>query len=324
MNENKPLLQVEDLCVDFATRKGALRVLDHVGLHVNQGESLGIVGESGCGKSMTALAIMRLVPAPSGQITKGRIRLRGLNLLELSEKRMQNVRGNDISMIFQEPMTSLNPVFTIGMQIAESIERHQNASRAEALDKAAEILAAVQIPEAAQRLRQYPHELSGGMRQRVMIAMALSCQPSVLIADEPTTALDVTVQAQIFDLLLDIQNRMGTAIILITHDMGVIAETTDQVVVMYAGRKVEEGPVREIITSPRHPYTQGLLKCIPDLKADPVTEIPGIVPDLSLLDAGCSFRPRCPYSATRCREKKPPDFEVGENHRAACWLVEAV
>ena len=294
MNEQDTLLKVEDLCVDFAASTGAIRVLTNIDLHVRQGESLGIVGESGCGKSMTALAIMRLIPSPPGQISEGRILLRGNNLLDISEKHMQDVRGNEISMIFQEPMTSLNPVFTIGTQIAENIRRHQGTSRSAALKQAVEMMWAVKMPIPEQMIRQYPHELSGGMRQRVMIAMALSCQPSVLIADEPTTALDVTVQAQIFDLLLDIQKKMGTSIILITHDMAVIAEIAQRVVVMYAGHKFEEGPVREIVSNSQHPYTQGLLRCVPHLKIDPdpdreeLVEIPGVVPDLSQLGKGCA------------------------------------
>ena len=326
MTEVSTVLRVEELCVDFSTREGSVRVLDDINLHVNQGESLGIVGESGCGKSMTALAVMRLIPTPPGSISKGRVLLRGLDLLEFSEKRMRDVRGNEISMIFQEPMTSLNPVYTIGMQIAESIQVHQGASKAESLKRAEEMMRAVGIPAADQRLRQYPHELSGGLRQRVMIAMALCCQPNVLIADEPSTALDVTVQAQIFDLLLDIQERTGTAIILITHDMGVIAEVSRRVVVMYAGRKVEEGPVGEIIANPRHPYTMGLLQCVPHLKEDPgpdrekLIEIPGMVPDLSRLGQGCAFAPRCGQAVPACTDKRPPEVEVGTDHYAACWL----
>ena len=328
MTENETLLKVEGLCVDFATRRGMVRVLEDVNLHVNQGESLGVVGESGCGKSMTALAILRLVPSPAGWISGGRVYLKGNNLLKLNEKSMQAVRGNEISMIFQEPMTSLNPVFTIGSQIAESSQHHQGLSRQEAMDNAVEMLRAVGIPLPEQRIRQYPHELSGGMRQRVMIAMALSCQPSVLIADEPTTALDVTVQAQIFDLLFDIQEKTGTAIILITHDMGVIAEVSKRVVVMYAGRNVEEGPVREIIEHPRHPYTQGLIKCVPHLRADPgptreeLIEIPGTVPDPSQLGAGCAFAPRCTYAMGQCIENiPPPSVEIGDDHLLACWLA---
>jgi len=330
MNEQDTLLQVEDLCVDFAARTGAIRVLNNINLHVRQGESLGIVGESGCGKSMTALAIMRLIPSPPGQISEGRILLRGNNILDISEKHMQDVRGNEISMIFQEPMTSLNPVFTIGTQIAENIQRHQGTSRSAALKQAEEMMWAVKMPIPEQMIRQYPHELSGGMRQRVMIAMALSCQPSVLIADEPTTALDVTVQAQIFDLLLDIQKKMGTSIILITHDMAVIAEIAQRVVVMYAGHKFEEGPVREIVSNPQHPYTQGLLRCVPHLKIDPdpdreeLVEIPGVVPDLSQLGKGCAFSPRCEHAMSQCYEEKPHEVEVAINHRVSCWLSNGV
>ncbi len=326
MKEQQTILQVEDLCVDFASRMGAIRVLNNINLHVRQGESLGIVGESGCGKSMTALAIMRLIPSPPGQISEGHILLRDRNLLELSEKKMQDVRGNEISMIFQEPMTSLNPVFSIGNQIAENVQRHQGDSRTDALKKAVEIMRAVKIPAPEHRIRQYPHELSGGMRQRVMIAMALSCRPSVLIADEPTTALDVTVQAQIFDLLIDIQKEMGTSIILITHDMAVIAEIASRVVVMYAGHKFEEGPVRVIVTNPQHPYTKGLLRCVPHLRTDPgsdheeLMEIPGVVPDLSQLGRGCAFSPRCEYAMSQCHDEKPKEVEVGENHHVSCWL----
>ena len=320
-------LQVDNLCVEFDKRQGSVRVLNQVNFHVDKGESLGIVGESGCGKSMTALAVMQLIPNPPGRITSGQVMLRGEDLLQFSEKQMQDVRGNEISMIFQEPMTSLNPVFTIGNQITESIRRHQRVSKQEARNRAVEVLNAVGIPAAKQRLGQYPHELSGGMRQRVMIAMALSCQPSVLIADEPTTALDVTVQAQIFDLLLDIQETTGTAIILITHDMGVIAEVTQRVMVMYAGRTVEEGRVADIIANPKHPYSQGLIQCVPHLKEDPgpvrekLLEISGLVPDFSQLDGNCSFLPRCSQACDQCREGPPPVQEIDMDHRVACWMA---
>lgn len=326
MNEIGAVLKVEDLCVDFSTRKAHVRVLHGINLHVDRGETLGIVGESGCGKSMTALAIMRLIPVPPGRISEGRVVMGDRDLLKLNEKQMRDVRGNHIAMIFQEPMTSLNPVFTIGSQIAENIQRHQGASRADALKQAVAMMGAVKIPAPDQRVRQYPHELSGGMRQRVMIGMALSCRPSVLIADEPTTALDVTVQAQIFDLLRGIQKEMGTSIILITHDMAVISEVAKRVIVMYAGHKAEEGPVREIITNPRHPYTRGLLRCVPYLKTDPGPDreelmvIPGIVPDLSRLGKGCPFSPRCEHRMSQCNEKTPPEFEAGKNHWVACWL----
>jgi oligopeptide/dipeptide ABC transporter ATP-binding protein len=323
-----PLLQVKGLCVDFSTRNGNVQVLDHLDLHLAPGETLGIVGESGCGKSMTALSIMQLIPVPPGNISGGQILLNDTDLLQLSESRMQDIRGNDISMIFQEPMTSLNPVFTIGTQVSENIRRHQSATRLEARDKTIQILEAVGIPAPEVRIKQYPHELSGGMRQRIMIAMAISCQPKVLIADEPTTALDVTIQAQIFDLLRQIQKEMETSIILITHDMSVIAEFANRVVVMYAGRKVEEGMVRDIIDSPRHPYTKGLINCIPFLKKDPGTEreelneIPGVVPDMSQLGIGCSFAPRCNYVMDKCYQEKPPEVRLNDNHYTYCWYVE--
>ncbi len=324
----KPLLQVKGLCVEFSTRRGNVQVLNHLDLHLDPGEALGIVGESGCGKSMTALSIMQLIPVPPGNISAGQILLNDTDLLQLSEKHMQDIRGNDISMIFQEPMTSLNPVFTVGTQVSENIRRHQSATRAQAREKTIQILEAVGIPVPELRIHQYPHELSGGMRQRVMIAMALCCQPQVLIADEPTTALDVTIQAQIFDLLRQIQTEMGTAVILITHDMSVIAEFADRVVVMYAGSKVEEGMVRDIIDTPRHPYTRGLISCVPFLKKDPGTEreelneIPGVVPDMSQLGVGCSFAPRCNYVMEKCYLEKPPEVRLGDNHHAHCWYVE--
>ncbi len=326
----EPLLQVKGLCVDFSTRKGNVRVLNHLDLHLLPGEALGIVGESGRGKSMTALSIMQLVPVPPGNISAGQILLEDTDLLQLKDDQMQDIRGNEISMIFQEPMTSLNPVFTVGSQVAENIRRHQSATKAQAREKTIQMLKAVGIPAPEVRIHQYPHEMSGGMRQRVMIAMALSCQPSVLIADEPTTALDVTIQAQIFDLLKQIQQDMKTSVILITHDMSVIAEFADRVIVMYAGRKVEEGLVRDIIDSPRHPYTQGLINCVPFLKKDPGTErkelneIPGVVPDLRQLGAGCSFAPRCDYVKDHCHEKMPPEVTLEEQHTTFCWHVEEV
>lgn len=328
MTGTDTILDIKNLCVDFEVRKGRVRVLNDLNIHLERGEALGIVGESGCGKSMTALSIMRLIPTPPGNIANGEILLNGDNLLNLKEKEMQDIRGNEISMIFQEPMTSLNPVFTNGSQVAENIRRHQSASRAEAREKAIEMLRLVGIPAPEQRFKQYPHELSGGMRQRVMTAMALSCQPSILIADEPTTALDVTIQAQIFDLLRDIQSRINTAVILITHDMGVIAEFATRIVVMYAGRKVEEGPVREVINNPRHPYTKGLISCVPFLKKDPggeqedLNEIPGMVPNLSLLEQGCPFAKRCDHVTDQCRAEFPPQSTVGEKHLVMCWHSE--
>jgi peptide/nickel transport system ATP-binding protein len=322
-----PMLKIRDLSVDFTVRTGQVRVLDRINLTLAAGETLGLVGESGCGKSMTALAIMRLIAAPPGRISSGRIELDGKNLLALTEREMRDVRGNEVSMIFQEPMTALNPVFTVGNQISESIRRHQGLNRKEARVKAFEMLKAVGVPAAEKRLTQYPHELSGGLRQRVMIAMALSCRPRLLIADEPTTALDVTIQAQIFDLLLEMKQRMKNAIILITHDMGVIAENVQHVAIMYAGRKVEEGPVDRIIANPQHPYTQGLIACAPHLTDNPdpnrpaLTEIPGIVPDLSQLGDGCPFAPRCTRAQAKCLANRPLETEIATGHRVSCWLA---
>lgn len=322
-----PLLSVEDVVVDFHTRAGKARVLDHVSLEVAEGEILGIVGESGCGKSMTALSIMGLVPNPPGKVTSGAIRLEGRDLVGLSETELCDVRGKDIGMIFQEPMSSLNPVFTVGEQIAESVRLHEGASPRAAMARAVEMLRAVEIPEPELRAKAYPHQLSGGMRQRVMIAIALACRPRVLIADEPTTALDATVQAQIFDLLQDLQREMGTAIILITHDMGAIAELADRVAVMYAGRVVEKGVVETVLSNPEHPYTRGLITCVPHLVPvpppvrEPLLEIPGMVPALTDLGRGCAFAPRCRERIARCDDAKPP-LEAGEDaHLTACWVA---
>ena len=322
-----PLLALQDLRVDFDTRDGAASVIRDLSFELAAGETLGIVGESGCGKSMTALAIMGLVPAPGGRVAAGSVRLAGEDLVGAGEARLREIRGNEISMIFQEPMTSLNPVFTVGEQIAETVRLHQGLDRRAALGRAVEMLKAVGIPAPERRVREYPHQLSGGMRQRVMIAMALACRPRVLIADEPTTALDVTVQAQIFDLLEELQRSTGTAIILITHDMGAIAELAERVVVMYAGRKVEEGPVDEILSRPLHPYTRGLIECVPHLLADPpperpaLVEIPGVVPGLAELGRPeCPFAPRCPHVMEECRRAMPAEASPAPGHRVACWL----
>ena len=322
-----PLLELRDVEVEFRTRNGIARVLDRVSFRLSAGSTLGIVGESGCGKSMTALTIMRLVPQPPGRVGGGAILLDGENLLAATETRMREIRGNEISMVFQEPMTSLNPVFSVGDQIAETVRLHQGLGKRAALDRAVEMLAAVGMPAPERRVREYPHQLSGGMRQRVMIAIGLACGPRVLIADEPTTALDVTVQAQIFDLLIDLKERTGTSIILITHDMGTIAEMADRVVVMYAGRIVEEGPVDPILEAPLHPYTRGLITCVPHLEdhpspqRQPLTEISGMVPALTALGRGCAFAPRCAHAMDRCREQAPA--LIGEDeHRVACWLYE--
>jgi len=326
MAADAPLLDVEGLRVEFRTTRGTANVLSDVGFSLNRGETLGIVGESGCGKSMTALAVLRLIPSPPGRISGGRIRLRGEDLLRASEARMREVRGNEISMIFQEPMTSLNPVFTVGDQISESLRLHGGLRGARARARVLDMLRAVGIPAAERRIDQYPHQMSGGMRQRVMIAMALACRPAVLIADEPTTALDVTVQAQIFDLLRELQASQGTAIVLITHDMGAISEMADRVVVMYGGRVVEEGSAEAILARPGHPYTQGLIACLPALGGDvpeartPLAEIPGVVPPLWELQHGCPFAQRCSRALPRCASEMPPAFETAPAHRAACWL----
>lgn len=323
---SETLLEIRQLQVEFDTFDGRVRVLDDLDFSLLSGETLCIVGESGCGKSMTALAIMGLVPSPTGHITGGKILFENEDLVHAPEARMRNLRGNRISMIFQEPMTSLNPVFTVGEQIAEAVRLHQNLGGRAARARAIEMLRAVRIPEAGKRVNEYPHQFSGGMRQRVMVAMALACEPSILIADEPTTALDVTVQAQIFDLLEELRERKSTSIILITHDMGAVAEMADRVIVMYAGRKVEEGPVDAILERPAHPYTVGLLACRPILRLGAVgaraklAEIPGVVPPLHLLGAGCSFAPRCPQSQERCRREAPPTVAISDGHGAACWL----
>ena len=316
------LLQIEDLRVTFNTRYGPVTALDSVSLSVNAGETLGVVGESGCGKSITALSVMGLIPSPPGKIAGGAIRLAGEDLTKASEARMRALRGAEMAMIFQEPMTSLNPVFTVGDQIAEAIMLHQKVSADQAFRDAVALLDRVGIPSPDRRARDYPHQLSGGMRQRVMIAMAVSCRPRVLIADEPTTALDVTVQAQIFDLLNEIQRDFGAAIILITHDMGAISEMADRVAVMYAGRVIEQGLADDVLDLPQHPYTRGLISCIPALGKgeDTLREIPGVVPPLHMLGAGCAFADRCAHRAPRCDSEKPLLHAHG-HHPVACHAV---
>ena len=320
-----PLLSIKNLTVVFKTRLGEVPVIDDVSFSIAPGEILGIVGESGCGKTMTSLAIMRLMPE-QGKVTSGSIRLSGEDLVVASEARMRGLRGNEISMVFQEPMTSLNPVFSVGEQIAEVLKAHQGLSKIEARDHAVELLESVKIPLPSRRANDYPHQLSGGMRQRVMIAIALACKPKVLIADEPTTALDVTVQAHIFELLHELRDQTGTSIILITHDMASVAEMAERVMVMYAGRKVEEGPVEEILTNPLHPYTQGLIRCVPHLmeKISPVRqdlhEIPGIVPPISHFGRNeCLFAPRCSFVEDRCLNQRPMDSKRATEHMTACW-----
>jgi len=326
--EAATLLDVTDLRTYFFLRGGILKAVDGVSFALKPHETLAIVGESGCGKSMTALSLMRLIPDPPGKVVGGSVKLDGRDLLALDERAMRQVRGKDISMIFQEPMTSLNPVMTIGNQIAEALLLHEGLSRPDALRRAVEILRLVRIPEPEQRLKEYPHQLSGGMRQRVMIAMALACNPKVLLADEPTTALDVTIQAQILDIILDLQKKLGTAVILITHDLGVVAETAQRVIVMYAGRKVEEALVGELFARPLHPYTHGLMASIPRLELmrggtgetkRRLEEIKGIVPALTNLPVGCTFAPRCPFALEKCRREFPPYEEKRPGHWAACW-----
>ena len=323
----RAILEIDNLQTHFFTSAGVVRAVDGVSYGVRSGETLGIVGESGCGKSVTALSILRLVADPPGRIVGGAIRFAGTNLLDLSESEMEGIRGNDISMIFQEPMTSLNPLLTVGRQISEAIALHRGLSRRDARDQAIEMLRRVHIPEAERRVEAYPHQLSGGMRQRVMIAMAVSCDPKVLIADEPTTALDVTIQAQILDLMRELQDRLATAIMLITHDMGVVAENADRVVVMYAGRKVEEASAEVLFEQPGHPYTKGLLGSIPNLEVAAhasarrprLNEIKGMVPSLADLPNGCTFAPRCAFATAECGAASPPLLQHRPDHWIACW-----
>ncbi|MGA9011849.1 MAG: ABC transporter ATP-binding protein [Acetobacteraceae bacterium] len=322
------LLEVENLQTHFGTPDGVVRAVEGVSFYVNAGETLGIVGESGCGKSVTAMSILRLIQEPPGKIA-GAIRFEGRNLLEVSEQEMREIRGNAISMIFQEPMTSLNPVLTVGRQIGETLQLHQGLSSRDAEKRAVEMLVLVGIPAPERRVREYPHQLSGGMRQRVMIAMALACNPKLLIADEPTTALDVTIQAQILDLMRDLKKRLGSAIMLITHDLGVVAEMCQRVVVMYAGRKVEEGAVEEIFARPMHPYTRGLLGSVPKLGSSLVdggrgklAEITGLVPSLRQKIVGCPFAGRCPMATELCSRVAPAIEIKAQNHLVACHYAE--
>jgi len=321
------VLEVKNLHTVFFTNSGLFRAVDDLSFTVRRGETLAIVGESGCGKSVSALSIMRLVPDPPGRIVGGSVMLEGTDLLELDESEMRDIRGNRISMIFQEPMTSLNPVMRIGDQITEAIRLHREIKPREAWKQAVDMLRLVRIPEPERRALEYPHQMSGGMRQRAMIAMALACRPALLIADEPTTALDVTIQAQILALIVDLQQRLGTGLILITHDLGVVAQTAQRVIVMYAGRKVEEATVGTLFENPRHPYTRGLMASMPEVisqgtRADArLIEIPGMVPSLTNLPPGCAFAPRCRLAIDRCRAEYPPlqDFD---GHLAACWRAD--
>ncbi len=319
------LLDVRGLQTYFSTEGDVVKAVDDVSFVLRKGESLGLVGESGCGKSVTSLSIMRLVADPPGKIVGGEILFQETNLLKLSESQMRKVRGNDISMIFQEPMTSLNPVFTVGDQIAEAIQLHRKTTRAEALEITVEMLRKVHIPAPELRVHEYPHQLSGGMRQRVMIAMALSCNPLLLIADEPTTALDVTVQAQILDLLGTMKSQYGLSLLLITHDLGVVAEVADRVAVMYAGRIVEQGPVNSIYLEPRHPYTQGLLRSVPRLDSTEthrLETIEGVVPNPLEMPPGCAFEPRCNQALAECSKQRPPLVEIGAKLEVRCFLYQ--
>ena len=315
------LLEVRDLRTLFSTDEGDFFAVDGVSFAVEAGKTLGVVGESGCGKSVTSLSIMGLVPSPPGRIASGSIRFEGRELVGAPAQTMQDLRGNGIAMIFQEPMSSLNPVFTIGEQIVEGLLRHRKISRAQATERAIKMLRKVRIPAPEQRFHEHPHKLSGGMRQRAMIAMALACEPRLLIADEPTTALDVTIQAQILELMRTLQRETGTAIVLITHDLGVVAEVADDVVVMYAGRVVEQAPVQALFEAPQHPYTIGLLGSIPRLDAQRsrLASIEGQVPSPLRRSAGCSFAERCPFADARCRAEAPGLREVGARHQSACW-----
>jgi peptide/nickel transport system ATP-binding protein len=323
----EPVLDVNALKTYFFTRSGAVKAVDGVSFALARGETLAIVGESGCGKSVTALSLMRLIPDPPGRIVGGSISLDGVDILGLNDDEMRAMRGRDISMIFQEPMTSLNPVMTIGRQLGEVLRLHQTLTKSELQKKVTALLSLVRIPEAAQRARQYPHQLSGGMRQRVMIAIALACNPKVLIADEPTTALDVTVQAQILELIVSLQKKLGTTVILITHDLGLVAQTAQRVIVMYAGRKVEEAKVEALFANPQHQYTRGLMASLPRLgllrgetaATNRLQEIPGMVPPLTNLPPGCAFAPRCPRADERCTAENPPYEEKTAGHWAACW-----
>nr|WP_217365250.1 MULTISPECIES: ABC transporter ATP-binding protein [Brevibacillus] len=319
-----PVLQIENLQTHFFTDRGQIPAVDGVTITVNKGEVVGIVGESGCGKSVTSLSVMKLVPNPPGKIVGGTIKFKGEDLVTANEKRMRDIRGNEIAMIFQEPMTSLNPVFTIGNQIGEAIRLHTKASKKQSRDRAIDMLKKVGIPRAEAIVDEYPHQLSGGMRQRVMIAMAMACNPELLIADEPTTALDVTIQAQILDLMRQLNREAQTAILLITHDLGVVAEMCHRVVVMYAGNVIEEGDVRTILKKPKHPYTKGLLNSLPKLEEsqERLYSIPGNVPIPGSLTVGCRFAPRCDQATDLCRSEMPQLKAVGDNHFSRCWLSE--
>lgn len=319
---SKRVLDINDLNVGFSSYGETTKIVTDVSFHIDEGETVGIVGESGCGKSMTALSIMRLIKCPPGYI-KGEIRLNGKNLLELSERQMCDVRGKDVSMIFQEPMTSLNPVITVGKQLMEVFRSHEKMTREEAWKKSVEALELVKIASPEQRMKEYPHQLSGGMRQRVMIAMALSCRPRLLIADEPTTALDVTIQAQILKLMRNLKETLDTSVMLITHDLGVVREVCSRAIIFYCGQVIEEGPVEELFENPCHPYTQGLLKSLPVMGSrEQLYVIPGTVPSPGNLPEGCVFNPRCGHATEKCRSCRPQMTDISDGHRVRCWLYD--
>ncbi len=326
MSQEDLILEIRDLCVEFQTVEGTVQAVNHLSYKLRKGEKLGIVGESGSGKSVSSLGMLRLIPNPPGRITGGEILYKGQDLVKEPKKEMQRIRGNEISMIFQEPMTSLNPIIKCGKQIAESLRLHRGMNKKEAMEEAVRLMQSVGIANPAQRAHEYPHQMSGGMRQRVMIAMALACEPQILIADEPTTALDVTIQAQILDLIRDLNERMGTSVIFITHDLGVVSELCDTVLVMYTGRIVEQAPVLELFETPKHPYTVGLLEAIPRITKQraPLQTIEGTVPNPTERIDGCSFSPRCPYATEQCCQKEPPEVQLSEHRRVRCWRYQSV
>ena len=321
MSQSEPILEIKDLCVEFQTVEGTVHAVDHLNYTLHKGEKLGIVGESGSGKSVSSLGMMQLIPNPPGRVTGGEILYHGKDLVKASEKEMQKIRGNEISMIFQEPMTSLNPIIKCGKQIAESLRLHRGMKKKEAMEEAVQMMHAVGIANPEVRAHEYPHQMSGGMRQRVMIAMALACQPQILIADEPTTALDVTIQAQILDLIRELNESMGTSVVFITHDLGVVSELCDTVIVMYTGHIVEQAPVKELFENPKHPYTRGLLNAIPRItkERNPLETIEGMVPNPNERIEGCSFSPRCPYATDQCRKAEPPMTELPDGRLVRCW-----
>ncbi len=324
MGQPEVLLEIKDLCVEFQTVEGTVRAVNHLNYTLHKGEKLGIVGESGSGKSVSSLGMLQLIPNPPGRITGGEILYKGQDLVKASEKEMQKIRGNEISMIFQEPMTSLNPIIQCGKQIAESLQLHWGMKKKEAMEEAIHMMQAVGIADSEIRAHEYPHQMSGGMRQRVMIAMALACQPKILIADEPTTALDVTIQAQILDLIRELNRKMGTSVIFITHDLGVVSELCDTVIVMYTGHIVEQAPAAELFAEPKHPYTRGLLDAIPKITKDrsPLKTIEGMVPNPTERTEGCSFSPRCPHATDRCRREAPPVKQISDTRQVRCCLYE--